>query len=631
MIEPRPPGAAELVGYRIEDGAVVDLARRQLSVGGSVVPCQPLVFRLLVELAGHAGRVRTKDELFAALWPDQVVVSDESLAKLVSKLRLALGPLGERLRTARKTGFLLDARVVPIHLPQGGAEAQTARALPVAVAGAPIEVPPPIPPPIALEFSALGGRERRLRAGLGAALVLLGVALAAGAAGVAWRAIRDAQVLDAGYGLTRGDLAASRDETAELVERALSLVGLGNRTQALVLLRTAHESDPATSIPATVLAFLTLRSEGREGSARWIAEARQRIGPRTRPYARLLAEYVRLEIEGTTEQAEAALAALLEMRPGAWRLRLALAHLHLARPAWRSLALADLRSIEVEALTSGHLAMALADRASLGDGDAVEAILARASRDPRSLPAWIDYVRGRIAFARGDADGAIAAYDRASRGDLTRDGVDTSISAQLLAAIAEVAAGRLAQALERFDRVATRAPDLSDTELAGEAWGLGATVAHLLGDDAGARRRLVEADRMVSQVDWPVRGVLLLRTLETGVAPPRPAAAILAELAPHLASDWGLAELLAARLAFARGDLALARAELGESRRRGVADTPFEVHARLLASELGEPASLCRIDPPYPIPARLGACWELDRRARAATPPAAHPPPPALP
>jgi DNA-binding winged helix-turn-helix (wHTH) protein/tetratricopeptide (TPR) repeat protein len=627
MTEPRPPGAAELVGYRIEDGAVVDLARRQLTVGGAVVPCQPLVFRLLVELASHAGRVRTKDELFAALWPDQVVVSDESLAKLVSKLRLALGPLGERVRTARKTGFLLDARVVPIHLAQGGAEPQPAPALPAAVAGVPIEVPPPIPPPM----SSPGGSERRLRAGLGAALILLGVALATGAAVVAWRAIRDAQVLDPGYGLTRGDLEASRDETAELVERALSLVGLGNRTQALVLLRTAHESDPATSIPATILAYLTLRAEGREGSARWIAEARQRIGPRTRPYARLLAEYVRIEIEGTTEQAEAALAALLEMRPGAWRLRLALAHLHLARPAWRSLALADLRSIEVEALTSGHLALALADRASLGDGDAVEAILERAARDPRSLPAWIDYVRGRIAFARGDADGAIAAYDRASRGDLTRDGVDTSVSAQLLAAIAEVAAGRLPQALERFDRVATRAPDLSDTELAGEAWGLGATVAHLLGDDAGARRRLVEADRMVSQIDWPVRGVLLLRALEMGVAPPRPAVAILAELAPNLASDWGLAELLAARLAFARGDLALARAELGEARRRGVADTPFAVHAELLGSELGEPASVCRIDPPYPIPARLGACWELDRRARAATSPAAHPPPPALP
>jgi TolB-like protein len=70
-------------------------------------------FEVLRYLAGHAGRVVTKEELIKAVWPD-VTVGDESLTQCVSEVRRALGHRGQHIiKTIARRGYLMDVSVSP--------------------------------------------------------------------------------------------------------------------------------------------------------------------------------------------------------------------------------------------------------------------------------------------------------------------------------------------------------------------------------------------------------------------------------------------------------------------------------------------------------------------------------------
>jgi adenylate cyclase len=106
--------------YRF-DRYTFDLARGCLSAGGRTVALRPKSFEVLRYLIEHAGRLVSKDELIDAVWPS-IVVSDESLAKCVSEVRLALGDSDQRLiKTVPRRGYLFDASVT--EEPAGSCEA----------------------------------------------------------------------------------------------------------------------------------------------------------------------------------------------------------------------------------------------------------------------------------------------------------------------------------------------------------------------------------------------------------------------------------------------------------------------------------------------------------------------------
>jgi DNA-binding response OmpR family regulator len=50
------------------DGLTVDLAKREVEVGGRPVQLTYVEFELLRTLASHAGRVYTREQLLQALW-----------------------------------------------------------------------------------------------------------------------------------------------------------------------------------------------------------------------------------------------------------------------------------------------------------------------------------------------------------------------------------------------------------------------------------------------------------------------------------------------------------------------------------------------------------------------------------
>lgn len=121
-----------------EFGAVVlDEQLASLRVDGKPLELDRSSYDVFLALLRHAGEVVTKDELLEAGWPGRVV-SENSLAKAVSRLRRALGTDGEALRAVHGYGYRLAAAVhfrsapedaVPAH-PHGAAHLHPGDPLP---------------------------------------------------------------------------------------------------------------------------------------------------------------------------------------------------------------------------------------------------------------------------------------------------------------------------------------------------------------------------------------------------------------------------------------------------------------------------------------------------------------------
>lgn len=94
--------------------SVLDLEREVLlDASGGVVELRPQAFQVLRHLALEAGRLVSKDQLLAAVWPD-VVVTDDSLVQAIGDVRRALGPRGrDVVRTIPRRGYLLVAHPLP--------------------------------------------------------------------------------------------------------------------------------------------------------------------------------------------------------------------------------------------------------------------------------------------------------------------------------------------------------------------------------------------------------------------------------------------------------------------------------------------------------------------------------------
>ena len=93
------------------EGWSLDVARRELRRGERPVELRPKSFDVLACLARNAGRVVTKDELMSAVWPG-VVVTDESLTRCVSDIRLAIGDDAPRLiKTVPRRGYVFTGVV----------------------------------------------------------------------------------------------------------------------------------------------------------------------------------------------------------------------------------------------------------------------------------------------------------------------------------------------------------------------------------------------------------------------------------------------------------------------------------------------------------------------------------------
>ena len=90
---------------------ILDLERMALTDGGQQIELRPKAFDTLRALVERAGRVVTKDELVAVVWPD-VIVNDDALAQCVRDVRKALRDEDQRLiKTVPRRGYLFASDV----------------------------------------------------------------------------------------------------------------------------------------------------------------------------------------------------------------------------------------------------------------------------------------------------------------------------------------------------------------------------------------------------------------------------------------------------------------------------------------------------------------------------------------
>jgi adenylate cyclase len=93
------------------EGFTLDLRHRCLLAGQQVIELRPKSFDVLSYLAEQHGRLATKDQIIAAVWPN-VVATDDSLARCVSDIRLALGEAGRHvIKTVPGRGYVFAAPV----------------------------------------------------------------------------------------------------------------------------------------------------------------------------------------------------------------------------------------------------------------------------------------------------------------------------------------------------------------------------------------------------------------------------------------------------------------------------------------------------------------------------------------
>jgi TolB-like protein/DNA-binding winged helix-turn-helix (wHTH) protein/tetratricopeptide (TPR) repeat protein len=98
---------------------VLDLGREALlDAHGQGVELRPQAYQVLRYLALNAGRLVTKDELMASVWPGSVV-TDDSLVQAIGDVRRALGEPGHGLvKTVPRRGYMLVPAAVTSTVPE---------------------------------------------------------------------------------------------------------------------------------------------------------------------------------------------------------------------------------------------------------------------------------------------------------------------------------------------------------------------------------------------------------------------------------------------------------------------------------------------------------------------------------
>ena len=107
-IAPKQAGRLQFERY------ILDLDRACLMLGESEIALRPKTFAVLRYLVDNHTRLVSKDELFAAVWPD-LAVTDDALVQSVGELRRAFGSDGPRLiKTMPRRGYRFESDVSPV-------------------------------------------------------------------------------------------------------------------------------------------------------------------------------------------------------------------------------------------------------------------------------------------------------------------------------------------------------------------------------------------------------------------------------------------------------------------------------------------------------------------------------------
>ncbi|MCW8088498.1 winged helix-turn-helix domain-containing tetratricopeptide repeat protein [Sabulicella glaciei] len=155
MGETKSPASFRFAGFTL------DLSRAALLDGsGGEIALRPKSFDVLRHMVANSGRLVTREELLAAVWPG-LFVADDSVTGCIAEIRRALQDDGRLLRTLPKRGYLLEAKVIQEQA--APEQAKASEEIPPLGRQAPGEAPahplPPVDRPslVVLPFANLSG------------------------------------------------------------------------------------------------------------------------------------------------------------------------------------------------------------------------------------------------------------------------------------------------------------------------------------------------------------------------------------------------------------------------------------------------------------------------------------------
>lgn len=570
---------------------------RRLLVDGRERPISRRAFDLLLILLRSPRRVHAREALIDALWPGGQIVSDEALTQAVFRVRAVLGVDGERIATVRGVGIRLDADVstetdaggVPetvVAIPAATGETRLEPEAPVEPEGvAPALAPTPEPPPT---IAPPASQTKRRRRAVPIAVVLAAIVVLAVAIVLLRR--HEPAAIDAGYGIAAADVHAAHADGSRLLGEAVAHDNGGDRARARALLETLHDSDAATPWPAMLIGLWSIGAGDTVAADEWLARAHARAVPLRDPYVNAMLRYIEAERSGNAQDIIRYAGAVLDLRPGAWRMHLARAHLKHYQ-GLREAALAEVRQIDVRELGNRKLEGALADRASFGDVAGAQAVLDSLPRTTDAA-AW-EYLAGRIAWSRGDRVAARAAWERATDEAKRNGRSDVGNRAEANAGLAAMLTGDRPSAIAHFERARV---GMAEAGWITDEIDLSLLLAQMHALDGRADAARAEFQRAVAIAGRGGDEVLHAQIALVGA---RLFPAV--DFAPDKTPEPAAQALLSARHARSRSDAAAAREDLQTAVRRGVLDSVVADEARLLAAELGLPVAPEKpLDPPYP-------------------------------
>ncbi len=445
------------------------------------------------------------------------------------------------------------------------------------------------------------GRRRVRHAAMAAAALLLLAALGGWLRfGLPWSTDPFADTILVGLGLDASNIHGEQSDTPALLQQALATEARGDVASSIVLLENLHRHDARTPIPAMLLGYWT-RVHGDEATMKaWQGRAAERLRALDDPRVDLVQRMIIADSGGNYDETLRVSAAILELSPDAWFLRLARSHLLNLR-GLRTAAVRELQQIAPSSLAHRKLVDAVADRASMGDVAGAEALAERLADTVGT--ATYAMLQARLAYSRGDLDGARRHFRESVELARAEAHLDVEARGLLLLGITEGAAGDYRAAAVALRAARQRLAARLRYGDAADALICLAQIEALQGNLDGARRELQAA-----------RGIL--RDRGSRLADPHVelmAARMFGEARPdaaHFPED--ARALLAARRALIAGDLDTARRQLDIADELGADESYFVEELALLRRELGQPEpALAPIDPPFGPFTRYAARWAL--------------------
>lgn len=99
------PREGGLVSY---EGLILDLDRKTTTVDGESVSLTKTEFELLGLLLKHRGQVFSRQQIFDAVWPENVVVSDRTVDVNIARMRKKIGRYSSNIVSRQGFGYVFE-------------------------------------------------------------------------------------------------------------------------------------------------------------------------------------------------------------------------------------------------------------------------------------------------------------------------------------------------------------------------------------------------------------------------------------------------------------------------------------------------------------------------------------------